>query len=65
MRAVVTSLLKDQGDYQPLGKKWFQGFFDRNKEVKTKLGRRQSYKRLNGARPSKINAFFDLYATVS
>jgi hypothetical protein len=40
VRAIATSILKQAGDYCPLGKKWTSHFIGRHPELKTKLGRR-------------------------
>ena len=43
VRAIATSILKQAGDYCPLGKKWTSHFIGRHPELKTKLGRRTDW----------------------
>jgi hypothetical protein len=38
VRAIATGILKQAGDFQPLGKKWTAHFLNRHPELKTKLG---------------------------
>jgi Tc5 transposase DNA-binding domain/helix-turn-helix, Psq domain len=65
VRAIATGVLKQAGDYQPLGKKWTTHFLNRHPELKTKLGRRTDWERINAATPENIRHLFDLYETVS
>ena len=65
VRLIATKVLLHQGDPEPLGKNWFQGFFRRHPEIKTKIGVRIDHKRIEGATPENINKFFDRLATVS
>ena len=44
----VISLLKLNGDNDPLGKHWIEGFKSRNPTIHTKIGRRQEASRFNG-----------------
>jgi Tc5 transposase DNA-binding domain/helix-turn-helix, Psq domain len=65
VRAIATSVLKQAGDYQPLGKKWTTHFLNRHLELKTKLGRRTDWERINAAILENIRHLPDLYETVS
>ena len=63
-RAIATGILKQAGDYRPLGKKWTSHFIGRHPELKTKLGRRTDWERINAATPENIHRLFSLYETV-
>ena len=65
VRAIVSGILKQSGDDKPLGKKWIRHFFERRPAVKTKLGRRTDWERINAATPDNIRTLFQLYETVS
>ncbi|KAG7000767.1 hypothetical protein FocnCong_v013212 [Fusarium oxysporum f. sp. conglutinans] len=65
VRAIASSVLKQQGDHKPLGRKWSSHFVERHLAVKTKLGRRTDWKRINAATPDNIKHLFNLYETVS
>ncbi|KAH7471887.1 hypothetical protein FOMA001_g13721 [Fusarium oxysporum f. sp. matthiolae] len=65
VRAIASSVLKQQGDHKPLGRKWSSHFVERHLAVKTKLGRRTDWKRINAATPDSIRHLFNLYETVS
>ena len=65
VRAIASGILRQQGDHKPLGKKWSNQFIDRHPSVKTKLGRRTDWERINAATPDNIKSFFKLYETVS
>jgi hypothetical protein len=64
VRAIATGILKSQGSNFQLGKKWSNHFVKRHPILKTKLGRRTDWQRINGASPENINKLFDLYDTV-
>jgi len=64
VRAIATSILKQAGDFQPLGKKWTNHFLNCHLELKTKLGRRTNWERINAATLKNIQHLFDLYETV-
>ena len=65
VRAIASGILKQGGDDKPLGKKWIRHFFKRRPAVKTKLGRRTDWERINAASPDNIRTLFQLYETVS
>ncbi|RKL06854.1 hypothetical protein BFJ70_g16963 [Fusarium oxysporum] len=65
VRAIASSVLKQQGDHKPLGRKWSSHFVERHLAIKTKLGRRTDWKRINAATPGNIRHLFNLYETVS
>ena len=65
VRAIASGVLKREDDYEPLGKKWTSHFIRRHPAIKTKLGRRTDWERINAATPSNIRRLFDLYETVS
>ena len=65
VRAIVSGILKQGGDDKPLGKKWIRHFFERRPAVKTKLGRRTDWERINKATLDNIKILFQLYETVS
>jgi Tc5 transposase DNA-binding domain/helix-turn-helix, Psq domain len=64
VRAIATGILKQAGDYQPLGKKWTNHFLNRHLELKTKLGCRTDWERINAATLKNIQHLFNLYETV-
>lgn len=57
---MVAELVKLNGDTEPLGKNWIQGFIRRNPEIKTLRGKRLDFKRINGASTHIIQSFFKL-----
>jgi len=65
VRAIASGILKQGGDNKPLGKKWIRHFLKRHPAVKTKLGRRTDWERINTATPDNIRTLFQLYETVS
>ena len=65
VRAIASGILKQEGDDKPLGKKWTQHFLERHLAVKTKLGRRTDWERINTATPDNIRTLFKLYETVN
>jgi 4-hydroxybenzoate polyprenyltransferase len=65
VRAIAIAVLKRQGDHKNLGKKWTNHFVRRNPVIKSKLGRRTSWERVNEATPENIKHLFNLYETVS
>ena len=65
LRAIATGVLLQAGDNKPLGKRWSQHFIQRHPAIKSKLGRRTDWERINAATPSNITHLFDLYNTVS
>jgi hypothetical protein len=65
VRAIANGVLKREGDHKPLGKKWSTHFLKRHPAVKTKLGRRTDWERINATTPDNIRHLFELYETVS
>src|SRR5437762_2633629 len=65
VRAIASGILKQGGDDKPLGKKWSKHFLERHPAIKTKLGRRTDWERINAATPGNIRTLFKLYETVS
>ena len=65
VRAIVTGILRTNGDYQPLGRKWLPHFIRRHPSVKNKLGRRIDWQRINAVTLESIKLFFRLYETIS
>jgi len=64
IRAIATGVLQATGDQQPLGMKWSTHFIRRHPAVKTKLGRRTDWQRIDAVTPASIELFFSLYQTV-
>ena len=65
VRAIASGVLKREGDHTPLGRKWSSHFMKRHPAIKTKLGRRTDWERINAATPDNIRHLFELYETVS
>lgn len=65
VRAIATGVLKQGDDYRNLGKRWTRHFVQRHPAIKTKLGRRTNWERINAATPENIKHLFNLYETVS
>ena len=65
LRVIASGILKQAGDDILLGKKWSNHFVKRHPAVKTKLGRRTDWQRINAATPENIKHLFSLYDTVS
>ncbi len=59
-RGVVSALLIQAGDSQPLGKRWVDGFKARHPEIRTKIGRRMETARFNGFIPKAMNWYFGI-----
>ncbi|KAF6527503.1 hypothetical protein HZS61_007805 [Fusarium oxysporum f. sp. conglutinans] len=64
VRTIVRSVLARHGDHAPLGRKWTTRFVERHPALKTKLGRRTDWERVNAATPANIKRLFDVYETV-
>ena len=58
IRAIATGVLQRADDHQPLGRKWSTHFLKRHPAIKTKLGRRTDWERINAATPSNIRHLF-------
>jgi len=65
VRAIASGVLKRAGDHKPLGRQWSNHFVKRHPAVKTKLGRRTDWERINAATPDNIRHLFELYETVT
>jgi hypothetical protein len=65
VRAIATAVLKREGDHKNLGKEWTSQFMRRRPAIKSKLGRRTSWERINAATPESVRQIFDLYETVT
>jgi hypothetical protein len=61
VHSMAAGLLRLQGDYSPLGKRWSTNFVKRHIAIKSKLGRRTEWARVNAATPAAFNEFFSLY----
>lgn len=55
VRSLVTSILKENGDAQPLGKNWLDSFKKRHPEIISKLGRKQEASRFSSFTPKAVN----------
>ena len=58
VRAIAIAVLKGQGDHKNLGKKWTTHFVQHHPAIKSKLGRRISWERVNEATLENIKRFF-------
>jgi hypothetical protein len=56
---MATRCLSQNGDFQPLGKKWVDGFRRHNPEIKTLIGKRINSARIEGATLEKIEVHFE------
>ena len=56
----MSRILINNRDTQPLKKRWMQGFFARNPQVKTLRGKSIDSRRVNSASAENIKAFFQL-----
>ena len=65
VRAIASGILKQGGDDKPLRKKWIRHFLERHSAVKTKLGHRTNWKRINAATSDNIQTLFQLYEIIS
>ncbi|KAL9563920.1 hypothetical protein ACKAV7_011955 [Fusarium commune] len=61
----LAACLNNKVTTSPLGRKWSSHFVERHLAIKTKLGRRTDWKRINAATPDNIRHLFNLYETVS
>jgi len=64
VRALAASILAEQADIYSIGKHWVTRFIGRHPSIKTKVGKKIDYARVNEATPENINKFFNLYSTV-
>lgn len=56
VRKVVEGILKKNGDPEPLGKHWMDGFKKRHHDrIYTKIGRKQEAERFDGFTPKTVN----------
>lgn len=55
VRNLATSILKKNGDMQPLGKNWIASFKKRNPQVWSKMGRKQEAERFSNFTPKSVN----------
>uniref|UniRef100_A0A8H7K3R7 HTH CENPB-type domain-containing protein n=1 Tax=Bionectria ochroleuca TaxID=29856 RepID=A0A8H7K3R7_BIOOC len=60
VRDIASFLLFEQGELDPLGKHWMEGFLRRNPEVRTLQGKRIDFLRVEGATVDRIKDFFAL-----
>jgi DDE superfamily endonuclease/Tc5 transposase DNA-binding domain/helix-turn-helix, Psq domain len=60
IRVFAERILQGQGDTNPIGKKWFQGFLRRNPAIQTKRAKPMDSARLNGATTEVIRHWFRL-----
>ena len=65
VRAIAIAVLNREGEHKNLGKEWTSQFMKRHPAIKSKLGRRTSWERINAATPESIWQIFDLYETVT
>ena len=65
VKELAQRLLQAAGITKPLGKDWLKAFKKRNPAIRTKMGKRIEYKRINGASSEAINTWFDLYETLA
>ncbi|CAG9953199.1 unnamed protein product [Clonostachys rosea f. rosea IK726] len=60
VRDIVGFLLCEEGDLDPIGRRWMEGFLRRNPEVRTLQGKRIDFLRVNGATADRVKEFFAL-----
>ncbi len=60
VRSIAGKILRQKGDYKKLGKKWLDGFRQRNPSIHTKIGRRTEAARFNGFTPKSVNWYFNI-----
>jgi 4-hydroxybenzoate polyprenyltransferase len=60
VKEIVQFLLCEEGDLDPIGKHWIEGFLRRNPEVRTLRGKRLDFLRAEGATADKVKEFFAL-----
>jgi hypothetical protein len=62
--AIIYGVLRCQGDYTLLGKKWIKHFMKYHPVVKTKLSCQIDWEYVNAATSTNIKHLFELYETV-
>ncbi len=58
VREIAQRVMATHGNLQPLGKRWLEGFFRRNPDVRTLRSKSIDSARLNGATTEVITAYF-------
>jgi hypothetical protein len=61
---MAEKLLVANGDDNPLGRKWIEGFKRRNSDISTLVGKRIASERHNGATREVLKAHFDRFKRV-
>ncbi|CAG9953996.1 unnamed protein product [Clonostachys rosea f. rosea IK726] len=60
VKEIVGFLLCEEGDLEPVGRHWIEGFLRRNPEVRTLRGKRIDFLRVEGATADNVKEFFAL-----
>lgn len=58
---MALQIIKMNGDTQPLGKKWLQGFIHCNPQIASVIGWRIEPAQLHETQPEQLQAFFDTF----
>jgi 4-hydroxybenzoate polyprenyltransferase len=64
IREMAAHVIRMNGDIQPLGKKWTDGFLHRNPHVKSKISKKVHANRINNANPESLQEHFDRYKAI-
>lgn len=64
VQEMAEKLLVANGDDNPLGRKWIEGFKRRNSDISTLVGKRIASERHNGATREVLKAHFDRFKRV-
>ena len=57
VRAIAIAVLNREGEHKNLGKEWTSQFMKRHPAIKSKLGRRTSWERINAATPEVLGKY--------
>ena len=61
IRFIASRILANDGDFQPLGRNWMEGFLRRNASIKTMKGKSIESARLTNANAETIQDFFQRF----
>ncbi|KAI0993759.1 hypothetical protein K3495_g14426 [Podosphaera aphanis] len=61
VKEMAARILRENGDHEPLGKRWLQHFIARNPSVSSMVGRKIDSLRASAANPDNNRAFLEIF----